>query len=167
MKTIYRFFLGHLLVAVAALAAAFAIPDAWWFSLGVVFFGGLWFAANRRGVGGLGSLLLFAFLLSATVGFLIGAPAALLLLTALGALGAWDLDQFLNRLRSVERVEYESGLGRDHLRRLLLVEGIGLLAGGLALTVRFALAFWWIVLLALLAVIGISRVVAFVRKETE
>ena len=82
------------------------------------------------------------------------------------SIGAWDLDHFLQRLNRADRVELVSGLGREHLRRLLLVEAVGLLIGLAALNFQTRVGFWFEALLVFLVVIGISRIVARVRKET-
>jgi hypothetical protein len=83
------------------------------------------------------------------------------------AVGAWDLDHVTQRLHRVERVEFDTGLGRAHLLRLAQVEAAGLLIGFIPLVIRAQISFWWIVLLAFLAVVGISRLVTFVRRETK
>ena len=48
-----------------------------------------------------------------------------------------------------------------------MVEGIGYLTGLTAITIRLQIPFWWEALLVFLAVIGISQVVQFVKKQSE
>lgn len=167
MKTIARFFWAHLLLAVATLAIAYALVGGWMFSIILIVLGGVWLAAQVRGAHGLGGFLLLLFLVAAAMNFWMGGPGWLLLFAVVTSLGAWDLNHFLQRLGEVDRVEFASGLGRSHLRRLALVEGIGLLAGLVALTVKIELQFGWVALLVLLVVFAISRVIAFVRHATE
>lgn len=167
MTWIRRFFWLELLTAAASLVIGYVISG-WLIAAGVVIFlGAIWAAVRLRGGSGLAGLLLYLFLFIAAAGFWAGSPGWLMLLTSVAALGAWDLDHFLQRLSEAEYVEFETGLGRDHLTRLFLVQGLGFAAGFLALIARPQIGFWWAVLLAMLAVIGLSRIVAYVRREAE
>jgi hypothetical protein len=112
-------------------------------------------------------LVFLIYLLAGGLGLLVEAPGWLILLSIVAGLGAWDLDHFLFRLNAVERVELGSGLGRDHLRRLAIIEAISLVVGLAALYLRPQISFWWVVLLVLLALFGIGRLVGFIRKEAE
>lgn len=177
MRTVQRFFWLHLFIAVLALSVGIGITIAWPPALIPVLFGAAWFAGQLRiarlkpgkGAEGIGpaNLMLFFFLGGCVVGVLNAAPGWLMLLAAVAALGAWDLDHFLRRMSSVERVEFTSGLGRNHLRRLGMCEVLGLLAGLPALFLRINLSFGWVALLVLVAVITISQIVMYVRRETE
>ena len=167
MKTINLLFSAHLLTAIAALAISLALGGALEAALVVVFFGGLWFFSQQQGMGGWGTILLFLFGLACGIGFWMDLTPGLLLLAIVATLGAWDLDQFSQRLRSVERVDLDSGLGKNHLRRLFLIESLGLLAGAAGLTARLQITFWAAVLLVILALVGISRLVIFIKKELE
>jgi hypothetical protein len=121
--------------------------------------------AQQRNGSGLEGVLLYLFFIAGAVGLWVGIPGWFSLIAAVATLGAWDLDHFLQRLNAVERVEFESGLGREHLRRLGMVEGLGLLVGLLALTSHLTISFWWEALLLLLAIIGIRQLILFVRKQ--
>lgn len=167
MERIQRIFWGHMLAAVAALAIGYAVQGLLFVALVFVLLGALWAAVQARSMGGLEGLLLYVFALAAAVGLWIGVPGWAALLALVATLGAWDLDHFLQRLRSVERVAFESGLGREHLRRLALVEGLGYLTGLLALSTRLVISFWWEILLGILLVACIARIIAFVRKQAE
>lgn len=167
MKTVQRFFIAHLLVAVAALAIGFSLAGYRAVSLTGVFLGMVWFAARQRNAPGMEGMILAIFLISGGIGMIYDVSGWLMLLMAVASLGAWDLDHFLQRLSEVEQVEFESGIGREHIRRLLMVEGLGFLAGLLALTTRLGIPFWWEALLVLLAVLALRGLVAFVRKQTE
>jgi hypothetical protein len=81
------------------------------------------------------------------------------------ALIAWDLDRFNWRMRVAGSVEGADALERRHIQRLLIVSGIGLLLGVVALSVRIRLGFAVAFLLAFLAVAGLSRVVGFLQRE--
>jgi hypothetical protein len=104
---------------------------------------------------------------AATVGLLLDLAAAWPLLGLVAALVAWDLDAFLQRLAGAARVAGQGDLERHHLVRLLIVSGLGLGLGGLALELRIDLGFGLLLLLGLLVVIGFSQVVGFLRRESE
>ncbi|MBE0696670.1 MAG: hypothetical protein IH586_07085 [Anaerolineaceae bacterium] len=167
MITVERFFWGHMLVAVATLSIGYAAVGWGLFSLGLVFLGVTWLAMQQRKSWGAEGMMLFAFVVSAGVGIYLNLPGWLMLLAVVASLGAWDLYHFLMRLNRAEHVEYSSGLGREHLRRLGLVELGGMLAGLIGLNFRLAVTFWWEVCFSILVVIGISVIIARIRKETE
>jgi hypothetical protein len=165
MNTILRVFWAHILVAIAALAIGYALAQLLVFSLVIVFLGAAWYLAQQRHGSGLEALLLYLFVIAGAAGFWLGIPGWLALVAVVAVLGAWDLDHFLQRLNAVSRVEFDSGLGREHLRRLVLVEGLGFFAGLLALTTHMNISFWWEALLVLLAFIGIRQLIMYVRKQ--
>ncbi len=149
------------------LVIGFLIAGLWTVALWVLVLGGFWLLSQQRKAGSIETLVLFLFFLTASVGVWGGVPGWLLVLVAVAALGAWDIGHFLHRLQLVERVEFSSGVGRSHLRRLGVVEGVGLLMGWLALFINFSISFWWEALLALLAMIGLVRLVSYVRRQVE
>lgn len=167
MTIIQRLFWANLLVGVGALAAGYAITGHLVLTLVFVILGAIWFMSQQRVEHGLGGLMLSVYCLAGGLGIWFNAPGWLMLIALVAVLGAWDLDNFLQRLGVAERVEFDTGLGREHLRRLAMVEGLGFLAGLIALTAQIHIPFWWVALLVFLAVIGISRIVAYVRKQTE
>jgi hypothetical protein len=167
MIAIQRIFWAQMLVAVAALAIGYALAGLLFVSMIIVLLGAMWFSAQQRKSTGLEGFLLTVFLLAGGFGFWVGVPAWMSLIATVATLGAWDLDHFLQRLSTVERVEFDTGLGREHIRRLAVVQGLGLLLGLLALTIHMKISFWWEALLVLLAVIGIRQLIRFVRKQME
>ncbi len=167
MTTIQRVFWVQMLAAVASLAVGYAVAGKLIGSLIIVLLGAMWFSAQQRRGSGLEGVFLVIFLLAGGAGFWLGVPGWIALIATVATLGAWDLDHFLQRLNVVERVEFDTGLGREHFRRLAVVQGLGLFIGLLALFVHLRIAFWWEALLVLLAVIGIRQLVHFVRKQME
>jgi hypothetical protein len=167
MITIQRLFWAQMLIAVAGLAIGYAVAGSLLASLAFVILGAMWFSSQQRRGSGLEGFLLVVFMLAAGMGYWFGVPIWFSLVTVVAALGAWDLDHFLQRLSTIERVEFDTGLGREHLRRLGIVQGLGLLGGVVALVLRARISFWWEALLVLLALIGIQQVIRFVRKLME
>lgn len=167
MRNIQRFFWGHWLAAVGALAAGYVIGQHRIVAALFVVFGMIWLVARQRNDLGTGGLVLTIFLLAGGLGPLFGAPAWMMLIVMVATLGAWDLDHFLYRLSGIDHVDYSTGLGRDHLRRLGMVEGLGFLAGLLALTIHTHIPFGWTALLVLLAIIGVRWLIGYVHRLTE
>ena len=166
MKWIERAFLIHLLITTGTLAIGFAAGGALTLAFFTVLLGGLWFFANLRGVRGLETpLLLLAALGAAATFYFIPMPPVAALLAVVAALGTWDLDFFLQRLRMVERLDNDALLGRDHLRRLGIAEGAGLLLGLLALSIQLRMGVGMILLAILFAAIGISFAIRYLRDE--
>jgi hypothetical protein len=167
MITIERFFWGHMLVAVTALSIAYAQHSLGFCSLGIVFLGIFWLTKQQKKAWGGEGLILFVLIASAAVGVVLNLPAWLMLLAVIASLGAWDLFHFLMLLNSAERVEFASGLGREHLLRLALIELVGLLTGLAALTIHSQVTFWWEALLVLIVIISLSFLVSRIRKRTD
>jgi hypothetical protein len=162
-----RAFWAHLAPAAVAPALAFWLVGQAGIGAFLLAVGALWGLARARRAGGLESVLLFLLVAGGALSIYLGAPAWLALVGCAAALGAWDLDAFLQRLAAAEHVDYDSGLGRAHLRRLLLVEAAGLAAGLASLTVQLRLPFWWEALLVLLLVAGISGLIGFARRQAD
>jgi hypothetical protein len=167
MKIIQRFFWGHLLIATAAPAAALLITHNGLVALILVFLAALWLASQARGISWPNGLFLFFFLSAGAAAFFTGGPNWMLVIGGVAALGAWDLYSFLQRLGSADRVAHEARLGGEHLRRLGLIEGIGLLLALAAITLRTNISFWWEALIVLVAIIVIAQMIAYARRQAE
>lgn len=141
------------------------VPDAWPLTLVGLALGGLWVLAHRRQVEGLASFLLVCFIALAGVGigFAYGpiwAPPVVVL-----ALAAWDLGRFTARLQGPADETRE--LEHRHLRRLLVVSGLGLGLAWLALSMRLQLGFAVALGLGFLAVLGLSQVIRALARESD
>jgi hypothetical protein len=167
MTQVKRVFIIHLAIAAAALAIGLGLAG-WYFPAGlIVAISVFWYLSMWRGAHGVETLFLLLFLLISSAGFfwfdLHILPA---LIATVAALGAWDLDHFLQRIRVADPKNQETVLGSNHLKRLLTAEGAGLAFGLAAAFIRVSLPFWVILLLIFAAVIGISRLVFYVRRQT-
>lgn len=92
-------------------------------------------------------------------------PAPWLLFGLVAALAAWDLAQFSQRLQQAHQVIGEAALIRVHLQRLLIMAGLSLLLGEIALAVRLDFNLGWALLLGLLLILGLSRVTNLIRRQ--
>ena len=173
------------LVATAALALGYGLYGE---PLGVLIFialGLLWLAGQRYALQAFAGLGMLGFSIGALHGTLYGVQSGWMLVGITAALVAWDLQHFVQHLRVNERDETDSvdaearteseiraeaearALQRRHLQRLAIVSGLGLLLGALALTVRITLGFGIIFALGLVAIYGLSRLIHYLRQESD
>ena len=177
------------LVATAALALGYGLYGE---PLGVLIFialGLLWLVGQRYALQAFAGLGMLGFSIGALHGTLYGVQSGWMLVGITAALVAWDLQHFVQHLRINEQDETDSAdaeagtedeiradakagaearaLERRHLQRLAIVSGLGLLLGALALTVRIILGFGIIFALGLVAIYGLSRLIHYLRQESD
>lgn len=158
-------------LATLALGVGYAWPwgeGGYWLMLPVIaFLGGLWLGLSRSRWGWIHSIALLIYIGLAALGALLRLPAGWMLLCLAAALSAWDLAYFLRRVSSVEREEIARLLARQHLQRLGLVIGLGLLLAGAALILQARFTLGVALLAGLLAILTISQVIAILRRESD
>jgi hypothetical protein len=152
-------------LAAAVLTAGYGLSGLWDGAAVALVAGGFWLIGQWRRWGWAAPVALVLLIGAATVGLWLGVGGGWMLVGVVAALVAWNLDRFVWRLRAAGRVEEADTLERHYLRRLLIVGGVGLLLGAVALSLRIRLGFAVASLLALLAVLGLSRMVGFLRRE--
>jgi energy-coupling factor transporter transmembrane protein EcfT len=152
-----------------SLALGYGLVGLWAGAVFVMVLGFLWLIGQRRGWNWMASVMLMLFVGAASIGIWLDAPDGWMLLGAVAALSAWDLDHFTKRLSGVgqNRVEETRDLERCHLERLLVVDGLSLLFGAVALGIEVDLGFGTALLLGLLAILGLSRVIGILRRESD
>jgi hypothetical protein len=154
-------------LAAIVLAMGYVVGGVWKVSPILLATGALWWIGQKRHWNLFASVALVGFVVAAAVGLWMGLPAGWMLAGVVAALSAWDLDHFARRLRGVERVEMRSALEQLHLRRLASVDSLGLLLGGLALVVQYKFSFDVALFLGLVAVLGLSQMVNYLRRESD
>ncbi|MGM0401670.1 MAG: hypothetical protein ACQEQT_10275 [Chloroflexota bacterium] len=145
-------------------ALAYGLGDLWIGALMIVGMGSLWLL-EQGDWGRTAPVALISFIGAAVTGLWLGLASGLLLLSVVLALSTWDLDHFARRLRGVDQVEKAHDLERRHVGRLIVVDTLGLILGGAALTLEIRLDFYTVLLLALLAVLGLSQGIRLLRRE--
>ncbi|MCS6847243.1 MAG: hypothetical protein RMN52_05955 [Anaerolineae bacterium] len=164
-----RLLLAAMSVALGALSLGLALRDAAIFIPIFVVLGAAWAYSRHRGRYGLAAALanltFTAVMAGAAIGLLIGALSALMLLSAVGALAAWDLAHFEQRMRALARVERAGDIERRHMRWLAAAVLGGAALAGLALTIRATLSFAVVFALGLLAALALSWTVSALRRE--
>ncbi len=148
-------------------AMAYAVGGVWKVSPILLAMGALWWIGQKRRWNLVAPVALVGFVVAAAVGLWMGLPAGWMLVGVVAALSAWDLDHFAQRLRGVERVEMQPALEQLHLRRLVSANGLGLLLAGMALVVQYKFSFDVALVLGLVAVLGLSQMVSYLRRESD
>jgi hypothetical protein len=154
-------------LAAILLAMGYAVGGVWKVLPILLAVAALWWIGQRRHWNLVASVALLGFVVAAALGLWMGLPAGWMLAGVVAALSAWDLDHFARRLRRVERVEMQPALERLHLRRLTSVDSLGLLLAGMALVVQYKFSFDVALVLGLVAVLGLSQVVSYLRRESD
>jgi hypothetical protein len=154
-------------LAAGALAAGSRLPGWWTWAAVVGLLAALWLIGYWRGLQWVAPVGLVGFAVAAAIGLLMGLGAGWMVFGLVAALCAWDLHRFVLCLNGIEQVERGSVLERRHLQRLLAVAGLGSLTAILALRIEIRLTFLMALLLGLLAVWGLSRAVALLRRESD
>lgn len=148
-------------LAVSSLAQAYALT----YTLGVVATCGGWIVAMRKKWWWLSDLAFAALVGAAALGAWLKYPTLGLAFGACCSLVAWDLADFQRRLERADPADDLRTIEMLHLRRILSVAGIGMLLSALALLIPLQVAFGWIFLAGLLAMIGLWRLAAWVDRQ--
>jgi hypothetical protein len=75
------------------------------------------------------------------------------------------LTEFMRRLRFAARTDDLRSLERRHLARVTIVVLIGVALASIAMLVRLEFTFEWVVLLTLIAALGVTQLVAWLRRS--
>ena len=158
---------GSIILSASALALGCGMSGLWTWAVLAAAVGFLWLLGLWRDWGWMASVGLACFVGAAAVALWLGVGAGWALLCVAAALSAWDMDHFAQRLGRVGRGDGALDLERRHLERLLIVNGLGLLLGAVALRIKIEFGFGVALLLGLLAVLGLSQAIGFLRRESD
>jgi hypothetical protein len=156
-----------ILLSTAALAVGFGAGGVRRAALWIIAGGLVWLAARRLKWGWIHPLALVFYAGAAGLGVLLGFPAGWMLAGLAGALSAWDLEYFARRVKSVGEGAADRRLERQHLERLGAVIGTGVVLAGASLLARARFSFGVGLLAGLLAVLALSQVIGFIRRESD
>ena len=151
-------------LSASLLACGFALHDQWVGTAVVLAAGALWLLAQWRALPWASPAGLVAQGIAAAVAMLLGVGGVWPVLALVAALVAWDLDQFSQRMRAAGRVDDALGQERRHIRRILIVAGLGGLLGLAALSLQVRLSFGLALLLAVVMMLCLSLVIGYVRR---
>jgi len=156
---------ASIVLATGALALGHGLNGSWSIVIAIAVLGGLWLLGQWRGWGWTASVGLASFVIIAAVGLGMSVRNIWMLTGVVGALSAWDLDHFAQQMRESGQVKGARALERRHLQRLLIVGGASLLLGAVALGARVEFSFGVAMLLGVLATLGLTRAVGFLRRQ--
>jgi hypothetical protein len=111
------------------------------------------------------SVMFTLFIGASAIGLWLNLSQWLILFGVVGTTSAWDLDHFSQRIKYAGLVVDRPKLEKCHIERLLVVNFFGQFLGSIALTVKIKLGFGAALLLAMIAVIGLSRVMIFLKGK--
>ena len=154
-----------ILMAAGALGWAYALLGTWIPAVVLACVGLIWILAQWRHMTWFASVGLVAFTLVAGFGVWVGLPAGWMLAGVIGGLLAWDLSEFLNRLRGIGE-EDRRAISNPHLARLGIMLLVGLTLSSGALMIQVSFTFEWAIFLVLFSVWGISLLVRWYRRRS-
>lgn len=143
-----------------AYAYAVVVP----LSRGLLILGVIWLFAGRKHWTWFSTIMLLFLVTLAGIGLWFGLSPGWMISGALGGLMAWDLTDFMRRLRFAPLMDDTRELERRHLTRLTIVALAGVFLASIAMLVRVEFTFEWVMLLTLVAVLGVTQLVAWLRK---
>jgi hypothetical protein len=154
-------------LASGTLTLGYALTRLWvWTGLSIII-GLLWFLESRQYRDWSASFFLIGWIGMAAGGIRMGAGAGWMLVSLVAGLTAWDLHHFVYRLRLIQEREMLKRLEYAHLRRLLIVDGLGIVFAGLTLTIHLTVNFGITLVLAALAIVCLSQFLNFLRRESD
>ena len=155
-------------LATFGLTIGYVLNALWIGAAIIVALGLFWLVGQWRGWRPVSVLVAIFFIFTTAFGVWRGvSTGGWMLFSLVVTLVAWDLDQFTHRLEQAEQIAGETELKRIHLQRLLIVAGLGFLFGGIALRLQFEFNLGWGIFLGLLAIAGLSRIIGFLRRESD
>lgn len=161
----YFAFVTSVLMGVGSLAYAYAGRDLGFVWRGLIILGALWLFAGRQRWVWFSTIALIITVSLAAFGLWIELPSGWMINGALGALLAWDLTDFMRRLRFAPLLDDLRALERRHLTRLTIVTVIGVFLASIPMLIRLEFTFEWLVLLTLVAVLGVTQLVSWLRRR--
>ena len=145
---------------------SYAINQFWIASSLITILGILWMVGYLKGWKWQASVMFTLFIGASAIGLWLNLSQWLILLSMVGAISAWDLDHFTQRMKYAGLVVERTNLEKYHIKRLLVVIFFGLFLSVIALNVEVKLGFGTILLLGMIAVLGLNQVIIFLKGKS-
>ena len=145
---------------------SYAINQFWIASLLITILGILWMVGYLKGWKWQASVMFTLFIGASAIGLWLNLSQWLILLSMVGAISAWDLDHFTQRMKYAGLVVERTKLEKYHIKRLFFVNFFGLFLSVIALNVEVKLGFGTILLLGMIAVLGLNQVIIFLKGKS-
>jgi hypothetical protein len=155
-----------IVLAASSLGLAYGLGGLWIPTAGMAAVGLLGILGQRANKSGMTEVAVALFVVAATAGAVLNLSMLVLVVGVIAALSAWNLDGLARELASVDAVKHQRVLQESYLKRLLLVDGLSFLLAAAAATVRLRLSFSIALLVALVGLVGLSRVLRFIRGRS-
>ncbi|MCP4356551.1 MAG: hypothetical protein GY796_00840 [Chloroflexi bacterium] len=126
-----------------------------------------WLAGEWRGWRWAGSMGLFLYALAAMGAIWLNVAPILAILGLVTAVAAWDMSNFNRLLNSMNQIYQEDLLNQQYRRRLISVAALGAVSAILATTVQISFSFAAALFLGLVAIVGFSLAISFLRQESD
>jgi hypothetical protein len=157
--------ISSILLGAVSLAIGYAQAGASNYSLWFLLLAAAWLLTHFRKWDWFASIALLLIVFAAAYGVWREYPTVWMLLGALGGLLGWDLSDFARRLSYASPMDDTRSMERLHLERAGIVAALGFGLAILSVVIRVErLAFEVAVGLALLAALGLTRLVIGLRK---
>jgi len=160
-----KIFISLTILATVILVSGYASKGSWSWGLLVMICGIIWLFGQNFGWDRINTTMLVIFMAAATRGIFLDIPAGWLLVSVTATLSAWDLHQFMSRLKQAGRVEKRTELERLHLKRIMSVAGLGIVLGAIALAVELKLSFGWMLFFGIILFLCLNRIFDLLGKE--
>ena len=151
----------------AALIIGYALREIWVGAALVSVVGLIWIIGLLFHWGWISSTLFLVYAVLNSFVLLIQAPSYLEVISITAALVAWDLSYFIGRLEKARTPELARVLEINHLRRLLIITGVGLLLMGAAILLHIRLSFAIALLLGGAGLLALIQVVSRLGHHVE
>ena len=166
MKLIRRILILSIVFAAFSVAIGYGMGSLWLVAPVFLIAGGGWVYFEWRGWDWSSSIFLLGFVAACIFGMMLLLSPLIMLLGVLAALIAWDLDHMIRRLKGVHEECMAECMAKQHLMRLALVNGCGLVLALAALLIRTQISLMGAIALAVMVILGIGITVGYLRRTT-
>ena len=152
------------------LSGAFGVTQQWVFVPISLAIGIAWFWLEWRGQGQVADLGMVSVTTLSAVQVIRGSVPWLMVVVMVLALSAWDLSCFRQRLMDAGQDDMRRSIEKRHLRRLLMVNIIGLALAELAISIQLRISFYALLFIggvALLAIYWGLGLIARLSREVD
>ena len=161
----YFAFVISVLVGVGSLTYAYAGTGLDGLVRGLLVLGAFWLFAGWKRWIWFSIIAILVTVALAGFGLWIELSPGWMIAGALGGLLAWDLSDFMRRLHFAHITDDKRALERRHLTRVTIVALVGMLLATISILVRLEFTLEWMMLLALVGALGVTQLVAWLRRR--
>ena len=155
----------NLILASAAFGIGYTLQELWYVIPVVLLLAIIWIWGDLRCVGWTASTIFVLHTIIAAAGFYYSVGSFPLIIGMLFALSAWDLSSLSRRFLIAGNIEHKLTQSYRHIRRLILVEALGIILVGITLFFHIDIDFNWLFLFGLIAVVGLSYGISYLLRR--